>query len=305
MKTVSEARQEFFAGVEKLQKVLCPCCQRLANLYDVTIINYMLIQLLRQMPNEPIKTQDLPRVQTPQSDGKFVTVYSILPHFGLLTQVKTGLWQTNRSTKRFLAGDLRVTSDILIFDKRPFACSLTQVSIDDVTKLTQRMGCRSKSDIPWSRLPFKMPEDIDIDMPVDEARERHLASIDPPGTYCVVCSRHDQVYHRPLTPDMARVLGVMHRRHGVDKPVHVYNKIDACGGDYAKLAHWGFIQPGDERGEWALTRQGAEFASNTGTTFSHAKLYHGEFRGFAGRQITFQEVFGKKFSPRDLFGKQD
>jgi hypothetical protein len=136
------------------------------------------------------------------------------------------------------------------------------------------------------------------------------------GSLCKTCAQNMQVYTRHITSAMARILVLISPVHGW---VHVQDYVrkhigstkwgkGTVGGDYAKLALWGLIEPrGDDPGPkkkdsgyWRVTDNGRLFASGAVTLIEHVVIYNGVSAAFVGDQITIQHALGADFDYGEL-----
>lgn len=134
------------------------------------------------------------------------------------------------------------------------------------------------------------------------------------GARCECCGQYVKVYKRPLNSTMVREMLDFYMEAGVGKFMHfleIRNFIErgyAGGGDFQKLAYWGFIEklPLEESedkkssGKWAITERGEAFLKGELTVKSHALVFDGRVLGFCGDDVTIDTIPVKGFSFREL-----
>lgn len=136
---------------------------------------------------------------------------------------------------------------------------------------------------------------------------------------CPSCSHVKRMYKRPLHKSMALGLLFLIRIYKQKQDwVHVNEitaqglkyKMNLSGGDFAKLAHWGFIIGKENKnfkkktsGLWQPTIKGEKFVNGETKTLSHIILMENKFMGKAGKLIKFEDAIGTDFDYSELFKK--
>ena len=94
------------------------------------------------------------------------------------------------------------------------------------------------------------------------------------GRLCPVCGSLIKVYTRKLNKGMVRVLRQL---HCMARPVKS-SDLNARGGDYAKLPHFGLVSL-DENGLWSITQAGRDFLDGFGASPSYVAIFMDELVG--------------------------
>jgi len=93
------------------------------------------------------------------------------------------------------------------------------------------------------------------------------------GRLCPTCGTLIKLYSRKLNAGMVKVLRQLYA-HGNNDPLHS-SKLDARGGDYAKLPLFGLVNS-DENSLWSITQQGRDFLDGFGASPSKVYIFMGE-----------------------------
>jgi hypothetical protein len=123
------------------------------------------------------------------------------------------------------------------------------------------------------------------------------------GCVCPCCDQHAKTYRRAITTEMAEILVNLVLAYHESNNWVPARQLEARGGDYAKLTHWGLIefeQPklGSSRSAGGMrpTKRGLLFALDRLKVPSHVLLYNNEVVGFDGEQIGIGEVHGFNYA---------
>lgn len=130
------------------------------------------------------------------------------------------------------------------------------------------------------------------------------------GVECPCCDQLVKLYSRPMHAAMALVLVQLYRR-ALRGDFGAYSKVEAKGGDYAKLTAWQLIeqQPGERpdgsprNGHWRITQRGADFVLRK-TTLPRRAVWRpgGTFVRLEGEEVSIVDVLGEAFDYADLLG---
>jgi hypothetical protein len=140
------------------------------------------------------------------------------------------------------------------------------------------------------------------------------------GTVCPCCQQTVKVYRRALGSSMAVLLCHAARLFGTDRWFSVPKDFAPAlpekhrnllnGGDYAKLAWWGFVEAGNDRradgsdrtGMFRVTAKGADFARGLSRVPSHALVYNGQLMRLDTKDsISIQEALRNRFDFNELW----
>lgn len=142
------------------------------------------------------------------------------------------------------------------------------------------------------------------------------------GVVCPCCGQFSKIYKRKLNSTMSYGLLVfinVNRRNGFGKYYHMLEiakadkRFQNCsrGGDFAKLAYWGFIteMPKDPKrtdsrtsGFWKATENGVLFSEGKITVPKYVYVYNQKAQGFSDEQINIKESLGNAFNYSELMG---
>lgn len=134
------------------------------------------------------------------------------------------------------------------------------------------------------------------------------------GSKCPCCGQYARLYRRPFNSSMAVALITLHRhgREWVHLPSLLSEKLVGPvtrGGDWSKLAFWGFAEPKPEvrydgstrNGFWRITDAGLAFVNGATRVPSAVYLYNQTFYGFDPRKtVNVEEALGKAFNYQEL-----
>ena len=145
------------------------------------------------------------------------------------------------------------------------------------------------------------------------------------GAACPCCHQFVKLYKRKLNSSMAFVVWLLAKEHaktGTRNEIHVPSFLAKCcakrpqlaaavRGDWAKLQHWGLIDPVDgarpdgskRSGYWRITEKGIRFARNQVSVASHLFFYNGGPLPWPSENIvmvTLNDALGERFDYREL-----
>ncbi len=137
------------------------------------------------------------------------------------------------------------------------------------------------------------------------------------GADCPCCGQFVKLYKRKLNSSMAYVLVLLSRVRGyVHVPSFINEQVSdakiaaAVRGDWAKLEHWGLIEPelgvrddGSKRtGRWRITAHGRNFVAGNTHTHSHVFIFNGKRVAWDGdtQLIFIHDALGDRFNYREL-----
>jgi len=136
-------------------------------------------------------------------------------------------------------------------------------------------------------------------------REAFLKQLGLRPADCPCCGQMAKHYRRSIHRKMAVALAFLYREDQ-KRPGDWVNVREIYGpglsGDYAKLRHWGLIEPKDTRtktvnssGFWKITETGKNFVRNGAAIPKYAFVFDNVCLKTEGPPITFFECAGKKF----------
>jgi len=122
-----EAREKYFDDIEEGQTI-CPCCDRVGQIYAITINVSMarsLIWLCRASELSPDRWVDVPR--TAPKELTRTNQLSSLKHWNLIqrktnenTKTKTsGIWRPTEYGKRFVLGHYSISKKVFVYNDSP------------------------------------------------------------------------------------------------------------------------------------------------------------------------------------------
>ena len=143
------------------------------------------------------------------------------------------------------------------------------------------------------------------------------------GLNCPCCGQFAKVYKRKLNSEMAFGLISLHglamqeagKYERYSRYFHVAAIMDGygsklVGGDFAKAAYWGLIEPmanedGAKRtsGMWRLTGKGVAFARGFCAMPSHVFVYDGEPQGFSIELVKIRQALHSRFDYAELMAE--
>ena len=128
---------------------------------------------------------------------------------------------------------------------------------------------------------------------------------------CPCCETFHTVYHRTISSAVARDLIRFYRKNGLEYG-HVTSIHDLGGGDFSKLALWGFVQPmpeedaesrgGRTSGMWRVTESGELFLKGVINAVKVKLVYRGNHVGEYGERVTIHDCLKNKFDYKKLMG---
>lgn len=142
------------------------------------------------------------------------------------------------------------------------------------------------------------------DMTLGEARNL-LRQYVQDGHACPLCLQFAKVYKRTITSRMAHQLiefwKTCKREFG-HLPTVIPN---VGGGDFAKLANWGLVEPkmneGEQvRGWWRITGRGESWLADRITVEKYAHVYDGRCLSLRGEGVHLRDALGKRFNYEEL-----
>jgi hypothetical protein len=154
------------------------------------------------------------------------------------------------------------------------------------------------------------------DMSLDEARDWLRQRVEK-GDRCPCCSQFAKVYKKAITATSARVLILLWKTSGRDYgyiPAILTTgptmMVRASGGDYAKLAYWGLIEPlpekrpdGGKAGWWRVTELGERWIYRTVTVPEYARIYAGRCLNLTGKEVSIVDALGTRFNLAELMAR--
>jgi len=92
------------------------------------------------------------------------------------------------------------------------------------------------------------------------------------------------------------------------KWVHVIKEVKTVDGTYAKLRHWGLLEPkgddpeGDTKasGYWRITQKGRDFVRGLITVPKNIFIFDNKLIRVSGEEVSIKEALGKKFSYAEM-----
>jgi hypothetical protein len=143
-----------------------------------------------------------------------------------------------------------------------------------------------------------------------------IESRDRKGAPCPACGQKVAVYRRALNAPMARLLIWLVLAYQKDPRWYEIKEFPTIqkrkgGGDFAKLAHWGFLRalpkdPTDSKrrtsGVWAPTEAAISFVHGRTKAPAAVFLYANVKIGFDDELITCREALGVKWDYYELMG---
>ena len=132
--TLTTAKAEVFAGMQKSKGVICPCCEQKVKLYKRQITSSMALQLISL---GKIKTVDYTHVEKWRSnvtlDGGTMGggEHSRLQLWGLIETCGNGLWRITRDGREFAFGQGTVPKFTRVYNNTFLGFDGPQVSIKD------------------------------------------------------------------------------------------------------------------------------------------------------------------------------
>jgi hypothetical protein len=131
------------------------------------------------------------------------------------------------------------------------------------------------------------------------------------GTSCPCCGQKCRVYQRKITKAMIRwlvsLVQVCRQEGGqwIDINHPLLKKMR--GGDYARLRHWGLIEPQQkttasrvQTTKWRPTERGILFIDREERVPKYTHMYLGKCIGFSGPTMTVDEVYGEYFDYSEI-----
>lgn len=126
------------------------------------------------------------------------------------------------------------------------------------------------------------------------------------GAVCPVCRQFVKLYRRNITYAMTKSLILMAKNSQPGQYIHVLKlltEMKHANSDWAKLRHWGLIEPlsagrddGSMRdGFWRLTDKGREFVANRLTIPASVTMYNRKALHFSDKFVTIKETIGTNF----------
>lgn len=135
------------------------------------------------------------------------------------------------------------------------------------------------------------------------------------GADCPCCGQRAQIYRRKLNSGMARALILIWKeaQRQIDLGALLEDawvdirKINVRGGDYAKLAYWGLIEPHSEHddvkysGLWRITKRGSDFVLRSAVVPDAVYVYNGSLLDMYDSKLTnIKDALGSKFNFEEL-----
>jgi hypothetical protein len=135
------------------------------------------------------------------------------------------------------------------------------------------------------------------DVSLQDARD-FLAVNQDEGVQCPCCNQTLKVYKRTIYSTTASWLQLLVAAscEGEDFVFVDVKDIDARGGDYAKLRHWGLVRPsptGSNSGWWKPTEAGVEFVKGSLEVPRDAFIVNNTLVGFSEVYVTMSEALGQ------------
>jgi len=144
------------------------------------------------------------------------------------------------------------------------------------------------------------------------------------GVICPCCDQFAKVYRRSISGPMVLTLIAMYHvsreregcSNGLGPWIHIERDINDAGRtakrsrDYAKLRHWGLIEPHPHNaaarpdkssaGLWRITSPGVNYVEGDLCVPKYALVYNNEGRGFDGDILSIEDSLGKNFNYGEL-----
>lgn len=130
------------------------------------------------------------------------------------------------------------------------------------------------------------------------------------GAPCPVCTQRAQTYRRRINAGAFRGLAHAYRTYGTQTDFHAPDSLARLGGEWARLALWGFIvdtgrarDDGGRGGWWRVTGRGERFLLGQQTAPKYVFLFDGRVMGWSEEQVSASECVGHGFDLRELLGQ--
>lgn len=300
MVTLNSAQQDFHNKLLNEVEVACPVCDRSAHI-QFQPFNARLAKLLKAtyelFGQEWVPKKQLPKV--PDKNGrnpKYVTNYCLMRHFGLFERHPSKPdWRVTDFGVKVLAGEAMIPLEVAV-------CMKTCVGRTDEMLGFATEYKRHKGDRTYQELTIVLPEVPDT-ITVDEARQQHSESLKSNGSRCVCCGRWNQVYKRPISKSMVRVLFRLYDldREQPGKFFHVCDDVGTQDGEYGQMEFLGLIQASpDKDGHWRITDKGKAFREGSIEVPERVITLNDRLLGFSERTVSIERAAGKEFDLVEL-----
>lgn len=168
------------------------------------------------------------------------------------------------------------------------------------------MNVRGKKRVEFSGEMIPLPiAGAERTLGDERAKLRSVMAEGEPA-YCMACGAQSRVYARGINHTMVRTLAELAKvmPNPLSSATITRRTGQSGGGDTAKLAYWGLIEPWPDHC-WSLTARGYAFLKGHIRLPHKALVYHDKLIGFdTSLEITVQDVVGKRFDIEEILASE-